>query len=634
MTIITADLTIALDLFKTQNKENIDIFSNGEFSDSFRLKLFRKDKDLEEIGTKLSDIYKSCHLDTDKIKLEFVKFLYEQWNGAKDLCDHHKGDKSAPCKCDKNIEKLKNCITDYDDDNPGLYLEKVFVWILLNKKEWEIPKIYFVNWIRFIIRPACTSIKRMLTNKMLNVNEMNDIKSNIINITDIYDIIICNILISGLSTELVPSHARLSISDNKQIDIRNSQNLNTWLDNTDQPLAEFLNLSILGDKNGVFLLNNLVYGLLLDLWREGVNIKNWDTWISKTYNWMIDGRKGTKPLEPVGRPVHRGEILCCSTPETYPGNDNTIQVSFYTRLTWPTQSCSHCGKDQCGGVLKDSIWFEGDQLKTITKTCVKVSNKKCFKCKLNTCTCTCCVPKECKKCMKYTSVTAVGNSNITNPIKPNNDCGCRICKKCKKCKKCECIDCTGCIDGTKCDCCEAIYFCSVIRGMNKDLSQISILTDGKETISCKINSSLQLSLVLCPECLKKPPCKIKHFHYPFAVGAGKGRKVFIDVVEFTDYLRKLLLHTDIINLQLIKDLAFDSIETMLVVRKIIKELSVFFNDLYGPINPIFKTIILIIDNPTISLDQLISDFKALYDNSMKEHAIKKILDAMKNDEED
>ena len=518
MTLITATLTTSLNEFKTINDCNITNFSNGGFSNIFRLKLTdyqlsHGTTDCIGIGTKLNEIFKLHKLNADEKKNEYVKFLYELWKGGQILCDHHKGTESASCKCAKNIEELKNCITDYDDDNPGLYMEKVFVWILLNKKEWLLPKFYFSTWILFTIRPACRSIKIMLTNKKLNVNEMNDIGNNT-SADQIYAMIICDILISGLVTELKPSHDRLGITDFKQVESRSSQNLNKWFVNTTtgttQPLVKFLNKSILGEESGVPLLNNLVYGLLLDLWRKDINWDDWNTWISNTNVWILNGRKGTKSLEPVMRPVHKGEVLFCSTPETYTADDNTKKVSFYTRLTWPTQKCSLCRKDQKGGVLKDSLWFEGQRLKTITKTCVKLSSKNCSRCKTTVCTCVCCVPKMCERCLKLTSVTADTNINLPDDCR---NCTCKICNKCEKCKKCECIDCTGCVDGTKCDCCKSIFFCSNERGNDRDLSQISILTDEKKTI----------------------PCKISHYHYPFAIGAGTGKKVFIDSEEFKNF---------------------------------------------------------------------------------------------------
>ena len=446
--------------------------------------------------------------DVDK-QLCVAKFFYEQWEGKNELCKNKAHENIDTCKsCQSHIKDLKNAIP--WEDYSGLYFEKLFVWILLNKKEWMRPKIYFRSWIRFLIVNACSSIERLLANKILGYNEFSGIENTLMSTVERYVSPICDIMIGGLSTELEPSYERLGITPEKQNQLRIDQNLQVWFDEVSKPnesLEEFLQKTILGAETFHPQLNGLVYSLLLDIWRgeEEVNDKkrceNWQEWVDKIELWKARPETISKPLEPNVKPVCKGNVLCCSTPAPYPGNEANSKnksLSFYPALLWHTQHCFNCNKTMSGGVLKPSIWLQGERIQTITKPCqksrIKLDSWKCGLCDSDECKCTNCVTVNGKGCIK-----------------------------CWVCKACACTsDNCNCEVKVKCACttykkCEMSFFSS----RSKADSHIYILTKGKQIISCPLGGA----------------------HTIDGPKYGRGittSKVFIDVNNFSDCMDGIL----------------------------------------------------------------------------------------------
>ena len=453
---------------------------------------------LRNLGTDFKNEFDNHPAMTDDAKqLEAAKFLYEIWQGELDLCKfcdpRHKG--SYTCTCQTNIDQLKNAIK-WDDAASGLFMEKLFVWILLNKKAWKLPKLYLVSWIRFLIVKPCLSIERLLANKIMDSSEFSDIQGKIPYTVEFYASPICDILIGGLSTKLDPSYDRLGIEQKTQTDRRINQNLEVWLNSDNQKqLLNFLQKTILGEGTPLPQLNGLVYGLLMDIWRgeeEDPNTgrcENWQNWVEAIEFWRLNPST-PKPQEPNVKPIYKGNVLCCSSSILYSTTQNGKEtasdnksLNFYPPLIWPTQHCSYCNDVQSGGVLRPSIWLQGERFQTITKTCEKKvkTNKVCSECKALECSCEKCLPKKSKKC-----------------------------KQCKICTKCDCTDC-NCTEGAKCDCnkCKRIFFSSK-RNAN---SHIYMLTNTITKISCPLDPSSP------------------HITGGAGPGTGKTSEVFIDVTN-------------------------------------------------------------------------------------------------------
>lgn len=453
---------------------------------------------LRDLGTDFKNEFDNHPAMTDDAKqLVVAGFLYEIWQGELDLCKFCDPRHKDPytCTCVTNIDQLKNAIK-WDDVDPGLFMEKLFVWILLNKKEWKRPKNYLVSWIRFLIVKPCLSIERLLANKIMSPNVFDQLKKNMTSTVERYASPTCDILIGGLSTELEPSYDRLGIEPKKQIDLRKNQNLEVWLKTVDQkPLLNFLQKTILGEGTRLPQLNGLVYGLLMDIWRgeeEDPNTgrcENWQKWVEAIELWRLIPST-SKPQEPNVKPIYKGNVLCCSSPTPYfttqNGNETASDnknLNFHPPLIWPTQHCPSCNAVQSGGDLRHCIWLQGERFQTITKTCEKKvkTNKVCSICNIQKCSCKKCLPKKPKKC-----------------------------KQCKICTKCDCTDC-NCTEGAKCDCikCKKIFFSS----KKNAISHIYMLTNTVTKISCFLDP-------------------LSH-HITGGAGAGTGKtsEVFIDVTS-------------------------------------------------------------------------------------------------------
>ena len=536
--------------------------------------------------------------DNDEKRLKVAEFFYEQWEGKNELCKNH--DLIYTCKsCQSHIKDLKNAIP--WEDYSGLYFEKLFVWILLNKKEWMRPKIYFRSWIRFLIVNACSSIERLLANKILDYNEFSGIENTLMSTVETYASPICDIIIGGLSTELEPSYERLGITPDKQNKDRINQSLKVWFDEVSKEkdpnvskendsLEEFLQRMILGAKTFHPQLNGLVYSLLLDIWRgeygEGsIPSKwlDWSVWVKEIESWKASPETISKPLEPNVKPVCKGNVLCCSTPVPYqlsvPGNEANSKnksVSFYPALLWHTQHCPNCNNLMSGGVLKPSIWLQGARIETRTKPCQK------SRIKLDSWTCGKCNNPECK-CANCVTVNGKG------------------CKKCSVCKACACaIDNCNCDVKVKCACkkCEMSFFSST----SKADSHIFILTKGKQNISCPLGEA----------------------HTTDGPKGGRGittSKVFIDVNNFSDCMDGILATTSTYEdlCKLLKKCGFNKDQFEPLVQIKLKAYSeILIDNKYRlpksntSLNNLFKNLEKAIEEPSVaSTKDLFYHYKAL-----------------------